>query len=63
MRLFVAIDIKNNEVEKLQNQLINKFGLDYRYFKPIKKDNLHITLEFLGEKTKVIAKVLPMIWL
>ena len=56
MRLFVAIDIKNNEVEKLQNQLVNKFGLDSRYFKPIKKDNLHITLEFLGEKTEVNAK-------
>ncbi|HEY6535272.1 MAG TPA: RNA 2',3'-cyclic phosphodiesterase [Candidatus Nitrosocosmicus sp.] len=56
MRLFIAIDIKNNEVGKLQNQLINECGLDYRYFKPIKKDNLHITLKFLGEKTEVIAK-------
>ncbi len=56
MRLFIAIDVKNNEVEKLQNQLINKFGLDCRYFKPIKKDNLHITLQFIGEKTEVIAK-------
>ncbi len=56
MRLFIAIDIKNSEVEKLQNQLINKFGLDCRYFRPIKRDNLHITIKFLGEKTEVIAK-------
>jgi 2'-5' RNA ligase len=56
MRLFVAIDIHSIDVEKLQNYLLNKFNFDSRNVKPIKKDNLHITIKFLGEKTERDAK-------
>ena len=51
MRLFVAIDINNITIEQFQNYLIKKFNFNSLYIKPIKKDNLHITIKFLGEKT------------
>jgi 2'-5' RNA ligase len=56
MRLFVAIDINNIDVEKFQKYFLNKFKIDSRIVKPIKKDNLHITLKFLGEKTDLETK-------
>ena len=56
MRLFVAIDINKVGVEKLQNYLSNKFKFNPRNVKPIKKENLHITIKFLGEKTDIETK-------
>ncbi len=56
MRLFVAIDINNIDVEKFQKYFLNKLKIDSRIVKPIKKDNLHITLKFLGEKTDLETK-------
>jgi 2'-5' RNA ligase len=56
MRLFVAIDINNNDIEKFQNYLCKKFGLNARYVKPTKKDNLHITIKFIGEKNDLETK-------
>ncbi len=56
MRLFVAIDINKVGVEKLQNYLSNKFKFNPRNVKPIKKENLHITIKFLGEKTDTETK-------
>jgi len=56
MRLFVAIDINNNGIEKFQNYLCKKFGFNARYVKPTKKDNLHITINFIGEKNDLETK-------
>jgi RNA 2',3'-cyclic 3'-phosphodiesterase len=56
MRLFVAIDIDNDDIEKLQNYLCEKFCFNSRYVKPTKKDNLHITVNFLGEKNDLETK-------
>ena len=56
MRLFVAIDVNKVDVEKLQNYLSNKFKFSSRNVKPIKKENLHMTIKFLGEKTDVETK-------
>ena len=56
MRLFVAIDINDIKIEKLQNSLVKKFNFNSQYVKPIKKNNLHLTLKFLGEKTDLEAK-------
>ena len=56
MRLFVAIDINKVGVEKLQNYLSNKFKFNPRNVKPIKRENLHITIKFLGEKTDIETK-------
>jgi RNA 2',3'-cyclic 3'-phosphodiesterase len=56
MRLFVAIDINNITIEQFQNYLIKKFNFNSLYIKPIKKDNLHITIKFLGEKTDLETK-------
>ena len=56
MRLFVAIDIDNDDIEKLQNYLCEKFCFNARYVKPTKKGNLHITVNFLGEKNDLETK-------
>ena len=56
MRLFVAIDINKVGVEKLQNYLSNKFKFNPRNVRPIKRENLHITIKFLGEKTDIETK-------
>lgn len=57
MRLFVAIDINNiHIVEQLQDYLVKKFDFNSLYVKPIKKNNLHITIKFLGEKTDLETK-------
>ncbi len=56
MRLFVAIDINNNDIEKFQNYLCKKFGFSARYVKPTKKGNLHITINFIGEKNDLETK-------
>ena len=56
MRLFVAIDINDIKIEKLQHSLVKKFNFNSQYVKPIKKNNLHLTLKFLGEKTDLEAK-------
>src|SRR6478752_9706252 len=56
MRLFVAIDINDINIEKLQHSLVKKFNFNSQYVKPIKKNNLHLTLKFLGEKTDFEAK-------
>jgi 2'-5' RNA ligase len=56
MRLFVAIDINDIKIEKLQYSLIKQFNFNSLYVKPIKKNNLHLTLKFLGERTDLEAK-------
>jgi 2'-5' RNA ligase len=56
MRLFVAIDTNSIDVQKLQNYLFDKFNFNSHNVKPIKKDNMHITIKFLGEKTEPETK-------
>jgi RNA 2',3'-cyclic 3'-phosphodiesterase len=56
MRLFVGIDINDIKIEKLQHSLIKKFNFNHQYVKPIKKNNLHLTIKFLGEKTDLEVK-------
>ncbi len=56
MRLFVAIDINDIKIDKLQHSLVKKFNFNSQYVKPINKNNLHLTLKFLGEKTELEAK-------
>jgi 2'-5' RNA ligase len=53
MRLFVAIDVNDVAIEKLQHSLFKKFNFNPQYVKPIKMNNLHLTLKFLGEKTDI----------
>ena len=56
MRLFVGIDINDIKIEKLQHSLIKNYNFNPQYVKPIKKNNLHLSLKFLGEKTDLEAK-------
>ena len=51
MRTFVAIDVHDKNIEKFQDFLIKKFNFNLRFIKPIKGNNLHLTIKFLGEKT------------
>jgi 2'-5' RNA ligase len=51
MRLFVAIDVHDNNIEKFQDFLIKKYNFNLQFIKPIKGNNLHLTIKFLGEKT------------
>lgn len=51
MRTFIAIDIaKIDEIVNFQNYIIDRYNFDSRYARPTKKDHLHITMKFLGEK-------------
>lgn len=54
MRTFIGIDIlgSNEIIHQFQHNLVNNFNLDQFYVKPIKKNNLHLTLKFLGEKNE-----------
>lgn len=49
MRAFIAMEIKNESVKdniiKIQEELIKQ----YKFVKPVKRDQLHFTLLFLGE--------------
>ena len=56
MRLFIAIDVNNINIEKFQNYLIKKFNFNSRHVRPIQKNNLHITIKFLGEKTDPVTE-------
>ncbi len=47
MRLFVAVDLSDDVREKVE-KVLNVFK-DFRGVKPVEKENLHITLMFLGE--------------
>ncbi|MDQ4073944.1 MAG: RNA 2',3'-cyclic phosphodiesterase [Thermoproteota archaeon] len=60
MRSFIAVDLDmktRDEIEKLQNHLIKKYHFNSR-FKPIKKDNLHLTIKFLGDVNDLFIKKL-----
>jgi RNA 2',3'-cyclic 3'-phosphodiesterase len=47
MRAFIAINIPERIKEKVSNQLISE--IQANGFSPVKKDNLHLTIMFLGD--------------
>lgn len=47
MRLFVAVDLSDDVREKIEDVL--RVFKDFKGVKPVEKENLHITLMFLGE--------------
>ena len=52
MRVFVAIDIpKVEKIIHIQNQILKHYEFDSYHVRLINKDNLHLTIMFLGEKT------------
>ncbi len=60
MRSFIAVDLDmktKDEIEKLQNHFIKKYHFNSR-FKPIKKNNLHLTIKFLGDVDDLFIKKL-----
>ena len=53
MRVFVAIEISENKIYQLIKQMQSKISLDA---KPIKAENLHFTLQFLGEISEELSQ-------
>lgn len=54
MRTFIAIDITNiDKIFHIQDLIIKQYKFDSYYVKPIKKNNLHLTIAFLGEKNDI----------
>ena len=50
MRTFIAIDIPSVEkIVHLQNMIMKQFEFDKFNFRPIAKDNIHLTIKFLGD--------------
>ena len=47
MRLFVAVDLSDEVRDRMENVL--KTFKDFKGVKAVEKENLHITLMFLGE--------------
>ncbi|MCD6492970.1 MAG: RNA 2',3'-cyclic phosphodiesterase [Archaeoglobaceae archaeon] len=54
MRLFVAVDLENEVREKIYE--LSKALSSIRGIKTVEKENLHITLKFLGEVSDVKAE-------
>ena len=56
MRIFVAIEISNNDVINSIKNFQTKIDIDA---KPVKSKNLHFTLQFLGEvPEKILQKII-----
>ena len=53
MRTFVAVEISNNDILNSIKKIQNKIDIEA---KPVKLENLHFTLQFLGEITDGISK-------
>lgn len=50
MRAFIALDISNTTLlERLQNELATENQWNQQIVKPVKNDNFHFTIIFLGE--------------
>ncbi|MGN6560466.1 MAG: RNA 2',3'-cyclic phosphodiesterase [Candidatus Nitrosocosmicus sp.] len=56
MRLFIAIDTNDTNIENFQNLLIKKFDFNPQLIRAINRNNLHLTIKFLGEKTDIEVK-------
>jgi RNA 2',3'-cyclic 3'-phosphodiesterase len=49
MRTFVAVDVSNVAIVKLQNEILSTTGWNLSDVKPVEPQNIHFTLIFLGE--------------
>lgn len=49
MRAFVAIDVSNVSIVKLQKDILSAAGWNLRDVKPVEPHNFHFTVIFLGE--------------
>src|ERR687893_825968 len=49
MRTFIAVDVSNIAIVKLQNDILSAAGLNPRDVKPVEPHNFHFTVIFLGE--------------
>jgi 2'-5' RNA ligase len=49
MRTFIAIDVSNVAIVKLQNDILSAAGWNLRDIKPVEPHNFHFTVIFLGE--------------
>jgi 2'-5' RNA ligase len=49
MRAFIAVDVSSDAIVKLQNEIIATAGWNLKDVKPVRSQNFHFTLIFLGE--------------
>jgi 2'-5' RNA ligase len=49
MRTFIAVDVLNVAIVKLQNDILSAAGWNLRNIKPVEPHNFHFTVIFLGE--------------
>ena len=49
MRAFIAVDVSNVAIVKLQNDILSATGWNMKDVKPVESHNFHFTLIFLGE--------------
>jgi 2'-5' RNA ligase len=49
MRTFIAVDVLNVAIVKLQNDILSAAGWNLRDIKPVEPNNFHFTVIFLGE--------------
>ncbi len=49
MRTFIAVDVLNGAIVKLQNDILSAAGWNLRDIKPVEPHNFHFTVIFLGE--------------
>ena len=49
MRAFIAVDVSNVAIVKLQNDILSAAGWNLRDIKPVEPHNFHFTVIFLGE--------------
>jgi 2'-5' RNA ligase len=49
MRAFIAVDVSNAAIVKLQNDILSAAGWNLRDVKPVEPHNFHFTVIFLGE--------------
>jgi RNA 2',3'-cyclic 3'-phosphodiesterase len=49
LRAFIAVDVLNLAIVKLQNDILSAAGWEPRYVKPVEPPNFHFTVIFLGE--------------
>ncbi len=63
MRLFVAIEVPKNICEKINDFVFRNYRLlGNNKFTWVKKDNLHLTLKFLGEtKNDLVEKIIEIL--
>lgn len=59
IRAFIAVDISNKDaITTLQHELLGHAGWSQQQTKPVKNENFHITLFFLGNiRSEVVEKV------